>query len=608
MPVVSVATATLKRLIGKSLSRDELVAALEQLGNNVEGTASVTAFRCDKCGHVTEVLERVDFNGECEWCGSKALVETGSSEVIRISLLPVRPDMFDAAGLARALRGYLGIETGLPRYRVEPSGFKVTVQPGLESIRPYLVACVVRGLVMDDENVKTVMKMQENLHWALGRNRRRASIGVYDLDTIEPDFEYSAVAPDGVRFVPLFGMPEGMVEATPKEILEKHPKGAGYRHLLEKFDKYPLLCDANGKVLSMPPIINSEDTRVTPKTRNLFIDVTGPDKNAIEKTIAVIACGLADLGAKVETMQVVYPDGTKETTPKLKPEMRTIDPKAAERLVGVEVADMPKVLERMRYGAKTEAGNLALEIPAYRADIMHEYDIFEDVAIGYGYRNIKPRLVPSMTVGSHQPIEELSTTARRVMTGLGFLEIMTPALTNVAEHYEKLGLPVAERYVGLENPISVEQTMAREQLITGLLSTLRVNTTREMPQQVFESGDCFELSDEMETGVRTRRKLAAALAGPRVGYTDAKQVLDALARELSHPMPPVPGASNGRDLRFEPFESPTFIPGRCARILIRAGNSQVVWGMLGEVHPAVLESFGIGQPTALLEVDLGVLL
>ena len=167
---------------------------------------------------------------------------------------------------------------------------------------------------------------------------------------------------------------------------------------------------------------------------------------------------------------------------------------------------------------------------------------------------------------------------------------------------------MAERYVGLENPISVEQTMAREQLITGLLSTLRVNTTREMPQQVFESGDCFELSDEMETGVRTRRKLAAALAGPRVGYTDAKQVLDALARELSHPMPPVPGASNGRDLRFEPFESPTFIPGRCARILIRAGNSQVVWGMLGEVHPAVLESFGIGQPTALLEVDLGVLL
>jgi phenylalanyl-tRNA synthetase beta chain len=609
VPVVGIATATLKRLIGKSLSREELVTALEQLGNNVEGTASITAYRCEKCGQTTEVLEQESFNGACEWCGSKAVVDVGSSEVIRISLLPVRPDMFDAAGLARALRGYLGIETGLPVYRVEPSGFKVTVQPGLEGIRPYLVACVVRGLLMDDETVKTVMKMQENLHWALGRNRRRASIGVYDLDMVEPDFEYSAVAPDGVKFVPLFGMPvdgtrdEGrgtgaseMRAATPKEILEKHPKGVGYKHLLEKSDKYPLLCDAGGKVLSMPPIINSEDTRVTQKTRNLFIDVTGPDKNAIEKTIAVIACGLADLGAKIETVQVVYLDKSKEVTPNLQPQTRSIDPKAVERLVGVEVPDMIKVLERMRYGAKSEAGSLVLQIPPYRADIMHEYDIFEDIAIGYGYHNITPRLVPSMTVGSHQTIEELSTTARRVMTGLGFLEIMTPALTNVADHYEKLGLAVPAQRVRLENPISVEQTMTREQLITGLLSTLRVNTTREMPQQIFEAGDCFELASEMETGVCTRRKLAAGIAGPRVGYTDAKQAVDALGREF------------GRVLRFEPLDGPTFIPGRCARVFARAADQEWFWGVLGEVHPAVLESFGISQPTALLEVDLGTLL
>ncbi len=600
MPIVSIATATLKRLIGKSLSRDELVAALEQLGNNVEGTPSISAFRCDRCGQVTEVLERMDFNGACEWCGSKAVVEAGTSEVIRISLLPVRPDMFDAAGLARALRGYLGVETGLPAYCLEPSGFKVTVQPGLESIRPYIVACVVRGLSMDDETVKTVMKMQENLHWALGRNRRRASIGVYDLDTVEPDFDYSTVAPDGVKFVPLLGMPEGTAEATPREILEKHPKGVGYRHLLEKFDKYPLLSDAGGKVLSMPPIINSEDTRVTQKTRNLFVDVTGPDKNAIEKTIAVIACGLADLSAKVETVQVVHPDKSKEVTPNLQPQILSIDPRAAERLVGVEVPDMVKVLERMRYGAKPEGGSLVLQIPAYRADIMHEYDIFEDVAIGYGYHNITPRLVPSMTVGSHQPIEEFSTTARRVMTGLGFLEVMTPVLVSEDEHNRLLPVRVQNksRHVMLENPISVEQTMAREQLVTGLLSTLRVNTTREMPQFIFEAGDCVGIDDLAETGVRTRRRLAAGVAGPKAGYTDAKQALDALAREL------------GVELRFEaanPAEHPAFISGRCGRVFAKR-TAEVEWGVVGEVHPEVLSRFGITQPTALFEVDLSVLL
>ncbi len=597
MPVVSIPTATLKRLIGRSLGRDELVAALEQLGNNVEGLASITAYRCEQCGQATEVLEQESFNGACEWCGSRAVVQAGTSEVIRISLLPVRPDMFDAAGLARALRGYLGIETGLPVYRLEPSRFKVTVQPGLESIRPHIVAGVVRGLVMDDETVKTVMKMQENLHWALGRNRRRASIGVYDLDTVEPDFEYSAVAPDGVKFVPLFGMPDGMRAATPEEILDRHPKGVGYRHLLAPFERYPLLSDSRGRVLSMPPIINSEDTRVTSKTRNLFIDVTGPDKNAIEKTLAVIACGLADLGAKVETVQVAYPDGTKEVTPDLKPQVRSIDPRAAETLIGAPVPDMTAVLARMRYGAEMKDGRLSVRIPAYRADIMHECDLFEDVAIGYGYHNIAPRLVPSMTVGSHQPIEELSTTARRVMTGFGFLEIMTPALTCEREHYQLLGVEDRDvpRHVRLENPISVEQTMMREQLITGLLSTFRANTTREMPQHIFEVGDCFALDDKTETGVRTERRLAASTAGPKAGFADARAWCEALAREL------------GGKVVFVSTEHSAFIPGRVAAAQLVCDQSVVNWGIVGEIHPAVLEAFGLGQPVATFEVNLSPL-
>ncbi len=588
MPLVSVPTATLKRLVGRSLSREELVAALQALGNDVEDVVEVKLYRCASCQQVTEVLDIASFNGACQWCESKALDEAGVAEVIRISLLPVRPDMFDAAGLARALRGHLGIETGLPVYRPEPSGLRVTVKPGLEGIRPHIAACVVRGLVMDDETVKTIMKMQENLHWALGRDRRRASIGVYDLDTVEPDFEYGPVAPTGVKFIPLFGMPEGQIEATPQEILERHPKGVGYKHLLERFDSYPLLSDAAGKVLSLPPIINSEETRVTPRTRNLLVDVTGPDHNAVARTIAVIACGLADLGAGVESVTIMYPDGRKETTPDLRPQGVSIAPAAAEALIGVRVPDMAAVLERMRYGARLENGRLAVEIPAYRADIMHEWDVFEDIAIGYGYANIRPELVPTMTVGRALEVEEFSTLARRVMTGLGFLETMTPALTSEREHFELLRAAVPESRVRLANPISVEQTMAREQLITGLLVTLRANTTREMPQAIFECGDCYALDSAAETGVQTVRHLAAAIAGPRAGFADAKQALETLAREL------------GAEPDFGPADATAFIAGRCASVLVGGAP----WGILGEVHPEVLEGFGITQPVALFDVNL----
>ncbi len=587
MPVVSIATATLKRLIGRSLARDELVTALEQLGNNVEGTATVNLFRCNRCGHLTESLEHADFDGSCTACAGKDIALVGASEVIRISLLPVRPDMFDVAGLARALRGYLGIETGLPSYQLEPSGLAVEVRPGLENIRPWIVAAVVRGLTLDDETVKVIMKMQENLHWALGRDRRRASIGVYDLDTVEPDFEYSAVAPDGVKFVPLFGMPEGMVAVAPQQVLERHPKGTAYKHLLEGFSAYPLLADAGGRVLSMPPIINSEETRVTSRTRNLFVDVTGPDKHAITKALAVIACSLADLGAKVETVQVIYPDKTRETTPNLTPATRTISPDAVSRLLGFAVPDIVQCLTRMRYDATAGDRGVRLAVPAYRSDIMHDCDIIEDVAIAYGYHNVRPRLVPTMTIGGPQAVEELSSICRRVMTGLGFLETMTLMLTNEQEHYTMLGLPVPASRCRVGNPASVEQTMMRGHLMSGQLATLRVNVTREMPQLIFEIGDCFDPDPGAETGVRTERHLAASVAGPKAGFADVRAWCEALAREL------------GLTVTFKPTEHPVFIPGRVAAVC-GAGD----WGIVGEVRPAVLEAFGLTQPVAMFEVKL----
>ncbi|HDQ98860.1 MAG TPA: phenylalanine--tRNA ligase subunit beta [candidate division WOR-3 bacterium] len=592
MPLVNISTRTLNRLVGRDLPRDELVAALEQLGNDVEGHATVTFYRCGRCGHVTEVLEHEDFNGACAACADRAIEPAGGAEVVRISLLPVRPDLFDAAGLARALRGFLGIETGLARFDVPDSGLCVRVQPGLEAIRPHLVACVARGLTLDDETLKMLMRMQENLHWALGRDRRRASIGVYDLDAVTPDFDYGPVRPDGVRFVPLAGMPEGMEPATPAEILERHSKGVAYRHLLAGLPAFPLLSDAKGRVLSLPPVINSEETRVTARTRNLFVDVTGPDRHAVVCTLAVIATSLADLGAEVASVTIVAPDGAEEKTPDLAPRPVTMDPAAAEKLIGVPVPDVTGVLGRMRYGSAPANGRLRVEVPAYRADIMHERDIVEDVAIGHGFGNIPRRLVPTMTVGSPRPIEELSTTARRVMTGLGFLETMTLALTSEREQFELLGLPVPEHRVRLENPISVEQTMAREQLLSGLLGTFRVNTTREMPQSIFEAGDVFALDETRETGVRTSRRVAAGLTGPEAGFSDARRAAETLAREL------------GVEPEFTADDHPAFIPGRCARILIRRGDEAVAAGRLGEIHPQVLEHFGLAQPVAVFELDL----
>jgi phenylalanyl-tRNA synthetase beta chain len=597
VPVVGIPVERLERLVGRPVPRAELQHALEQLGNDVEGYAQVTRYRCGRCGQLVEAMEHEDFSNVCPACGTADPVAVGSGEVIRISLLPVRPDLFDVVGLARALRGFLGIETGLPEWPVADSGFAVAVGPGMEKVRPHIVAAVVRGLKLDDELVRMVMKMQENLHWALGRDRRRASIGVYDLATVKPPFRFRPVGPEELRFVPLFGLPDDpKAAATPREVLEKHPKGRDYAHLLAGFERYPLLEDSTGRVLSMPPIINSDETRVTPATRDLLIDVTGPDPAAISRCLNVMVTALADAGGRIESVRVRRADGSELVTPDLAPAERTIEPAAAARVVGVPLAagDVAGALDRMRHGAVVEGGSVRVRVPAYRSDIMHDHDLFEDVAIGHGYERIAPRLVPTMTVGRPHPAEELAGRVRAVMTGFGFLEVMTLELSNPREQFEMLGL-TEPPHPAIANPLNIDQAMPRVHLLTGLLATFRGNVTRAMPQAIFEVGTCYALDETAENGARAGRRLAAGSAGPRAAFADVRALVAALGRELAV------------DLEFTADNHPAFIAGRCAGVRLRRGGTSAPVGMLGEVHPQVLENFGLGQPVALFEFDLALM-
>ena len=594
MPLVGIPVDRLKKLLGQKVGRDELRLALENLGNDVEGYARVIRYRCERCDHITEALEHEDFNNCCSGCDCDKLVEIGSSEVVRIDLLPVRPDMLDAAGLARALRGSLEIETGLREWQTKPSGYAVEVKPGMDEIRPHIVAAVVRGLELDDESLRMLMKMQENLHWALGRDRRRASIGVYDLGTVKPGFAFRPVEPDELKFVPLFGLPDDpKAELTPREVLERHPKGTEYAHLLKDMTAYPLLVDSEDRVLSMPPIINSDGTKVAADTTDVFIDVTGPDRNAITRSLNVLVGALGDMGGEIETVEVRYPDGRTETTPDLGPGEMTIEPAEANRVLGLglDAKETARCLEKLRYGATVDGDRVNVLVPAYRSDILHAQDVIEDVGIGYGFTNIEPRLVPTMTVSRPHPVEEVSEAARRVMNGMGILEVMTGVLTSERVQFELMRLE-EKPHVTLANPATVEQTMARTSLVPGLLAVLRENSTREMPQQIYECDDVMEPDPEAETGVRTYRRLAAALCGPKASFADGRALISALAREL------------GVEPSFSGNEHPSFIPGRYAEVRTGSGEECRPWGVLGEVHPEVLVGFAITQPVTVFEVGL----
>ncbi len=527
-----------------------------------------------------------------EWLPWIALdIEDVGPDYVKVEYNPNRMDFSSPVGIARALRGLLGIEVGLPYYEAPLGPVEIIVKPGVERVRPYVVGAVVRGLELDEQTLQELIEMQEDLHWGIGRDRKKAAIGLHDLSTVKTPIYYAAFKPDEKSFVPL----DTREEMTLGEVLKKHEKGRMYGHLVASSDVYPVIMDAEGHVMSFPPVINSELTRVTTETRDLFIDITGPDLRAIRAALRVLTTTLADMGGRVEAVRVCYPDGTVLTTPDLRPRETMLRVDYANKLIGLELSEQEVIecLRRCRLDAEPMGpGLLKVLVPPYRTDIMHEVDLVEEVAVGYGYFRLEPRRPPSPRSGQPHPAAELADRVRLIMIGMGFTEVMNFVLTNERVHYELMRLPPGEP-VKLANPVSAEYSMLRELLLPGLMANLAVNIKERYPQKLFEVGDVVVRAEETETRARRELHLAAMIAHSRAGYAEIKGCLDALMRGLGV-----------LDWGVRAAEHPSFLPGRVAEVLL-AGQPI---GVIGEIHPEVIVNFGLENPVAAFELDLSPLI
>ncbi|MCS7113819.1 MAG: phenylalanine--tRNA ligase subunit beta [Nitrososphaerota archaeon] len=513
-------------------------------------------------------------------------IEEKSLDYVKAEYNPNRIDFCSYAGVARALKGFMELEAGLPKYEAKDPAATLIIDEAVADVRPYMLAAIVRDITLDDEAVAELMEMQEDLHWGIGRDRKKASIGIHNLDVVNPPFRYTAVEPTSVKFVPL-GKSE---EMTPKEILERHEKGVGYRHLVDWAPRYPILMDRDGKVLSMPPIINGELTRVTADTRNLFLDVTGPSYEAVEKSLKVLATALADMGGTLEKVYVQYPDRM-VVSPNLEPEKMKLRVKYASRLLGLKISadEALRCLRKCRLGAdKLSEDLLEVAIPPYRIDILHEIDLVEEVAIGYGYFRLKPTIPKAVTVGRKHPVYAVADVVRQIMTGLGFTEVMNFTLINERIHYEYMRLK-PENPVKLANPVSLEYTIVRQMLLPGLMKNLSENKHESFPQRLFEVSDVAKINKRQETMCERILRLAAVTSHATANFTEIKSACEALLANM-----------RVENWQIKETKHPSFLEGRTAAIITK--NRRV--GVLGEIHPEVLNKFEIENPTAALEIDL----
>ncbi len=533
MPVITLPYGYLERLVG--LPREAIVERLPMFGSDIE--------------------RREDDHVDVEFFAN-------------------RPDLFSTEGAARALRGFLGVEEGPVRYETEPSGIGFSVDPGLVEIRPYLGSAIVRGLRFDEEAIVSLMGLQEALHWAVGRGRRKVAIGLHDLARVRPPFRYLA-SPRDRRFVPL----DFDEEMSMEEMLERHPKGRSYAHLVADAPRFPLIVDAEDRVLSFPPIINGELTRVSTATTDVLVDCTGTDRRAVEIATTILSTALVEAGGRLESVEI---DGA--PCPSLAPSFREVSVDECNRLLGLDLdaPAMAALLRRMRFGAELAGGErVRVEVPCYRSDIMHDWDVFEDVAIAYGYERFPAIPSGTATIAEELPSSMLKQDVREVLCGLGYLETMPFVLTSADVLFNRMRREPSPGALRVLHPISEDQSVARTSILPLLMELLEYNRFRELPQRLFAVGETVR---ECSAGLG----MAAVACHGAADFSEAYAVADAVCRELG--------------LAYSAVESddPAFLEGRRGTLVVDG----TAVGVFGEVHPEVLGAFGLDHPVAAIELDL----
>ncbi len=496
-----------------------------------------------------------------------------------------RPDLWSTEGIARELKGYLSLDKGIPKYKAKKSSFKIKVDPKLKNIRPFIAAAVIKNIKVTEDLLIQMIQLQEKVTDTFGSKRKTAAIGLYDFDMITPPLHYKAADPEKEKFIPL----EFKEPLTLRKILSKHPKGREYGHLLEGFNKYPLLIDSAGQVASMPPVINSNKTgKVTEETKNLFVEVTGQDWEHVHAAMLVMALALTDRGGILELVEIDY-GKSKKLSPDLTPRKLKFNKSWISRLIDANLSDskIKELLERARYGVKITKDKIEVEYLAYRQDIMHPADVVEDLIVAYGFDNIEPENPNLVVEGKLLKSEVLSNYFAETLIGLGAQEILSYTLTNKEFLFKNMNLEPG-KVIELDNPVSKNWSVFRSWILPCLMEFLSRNTNQEYPQQIFEIGQVVLPDSKAETKSINPSMLSWAKIDKDISFTDAKQALEFLLDNY------------GIKATMETIKHDSFIEGRVAKIML--GKKQI--GVVGEIHPQVLSNWSLEMPVAAFELNL----
>ena len=506
-------------------------------------------------------------------------IESEDKDLVRIEYSPNRPDYSTDYGVALGLQGLLGIKTGSVKLNIKKSkNYSISVKPTVSKIRPFVTGIIAKNGKIDDKTIKQLMTMQEDLHFGIGRKRKKSSIGIHDLDEISFPLIYTTTSKNH-KFIPL----NSEKELSISEIINDTETGKDYGHLLGQSSQMPIIFDVNQKTVSFPPIINAAVTTVTTKTKNLFVEVTGINKDDAEDMLSVVATILQSAGFTLENIQI---SGAKNSSPKFQEKTMRVDPSLINQTLGLNLNTSKIItsLKKSRLTAISKGKSIVCTIPAYRFDIFGPMDLVEEVALGYGIQNFEPTMSPSQTIGHTNPISLQLKSLNQTMIGLGFLEALNSSLSSKRVLYDMTNRD-SKKIISVLDSKSQEHTILRDSVLPGLIENLSRNIHESYPQKMFETGSVFNLHDPISEKIN----LAVISAHKDANFTEIKSVLQTALK-----------IGFGIQIQTKTTVNSSFEDGHCANIIF---NGNVI-GIIGEINSKIIENYKIRVPVVGFEISL----
>tara|TARA_B100000287_G_scaffold403918_1_gene426126 strand:- start:1176 stop:2936 length:1761 start_codon:yes stop_codon:yes gene_type:complete len=542
-------------------------------------------------------------------------VEENNENEIEIEIFPDRADLLSPGTLAHASRSFLHNQEAVPNLEIESSGISLDVDESLKDVRPVIYAAVVRNVNTGEneeeinEFIQTIMDHQEKLHFSLGKRRSKASIGVHDFAELKPNFKVITTNED-FEFIPL-AMNNSL---SVKKILSEHPKGVDYAHLLEGMNRFPMIIDQNNSVLSFPPIINGNHTTVKNSTKDFFIDVTGWDPRACECSLLLVCLELASRGGKIESVEINDCNNQKIITPNGSPIKHELTNRLLESMLGKKFTEeeLTKAINRMGgkfLGIKDAPENsleiankmsdviigdkiIEIEMPRWRFDILHPIDLVEEIAIGHGYESLGTDVPKTPLAGSALNSSNFTRRFTTCLQGLGLQQITSLTLSNENDQFNHVRWNEKEIATTLANPITVDHTLLRTNLLPGLLRLLSANKHNELPQRVYELG-------QVVRNHSNKTHASWLIASPTGGFAEGRGMLQAIMRDM---------ALDKFNINYELKETSEghgpWLKGRGAEIYV----SNIKVGEIGEIDPHVSKNFDLNVPIHGVELYLDSLM